>query len=347
MSTQTGIRPNDKLREFFAKCREESLRDKYRLIKVVISNEELCLEEHAETSGDWRKDWNKLVLKVLDNDEPCYIFYRLDEKESSAYRWVLISWSPDSSSVRNKMLYASTKATLKQEFGGGHVKDDIYGNVREDVSLEGYDRHCVSAAAPGPLSREEEEREEVRLAQSQVAVGVDTKQQTMTNIAFPFTQSAIDALKKFKDEETDYVQLSIETSKEIIELEKSSSCSVKELPKKVPESVPRYHLFRFNHTHEGDYIKSATFIYTMPGYNCSIKERMLYSSCRNAVVEVIESIGIEVAKKIEVDSGSELTEEFLMDEIHPKKSLNRSKFARPAPPNRGNRRITKAPPTES
>jgi hypothetical protein len=32
---------------------------------------------HAETSGDWRKDWNKNVLKALDDDEPCYLLYRL------------------------------------------------------------------------------------------------------------------------------------------------------------------------------------------------------------------------------------------------------------------------------
>lgn len=43
---------------------------------------------------------------------------------------MLISWSPDSASIRNKMLYASTKATLKKEFGGGQIKDDLYGNVR-------------------------------------------------------------------------------------------------------------------------------------------------------------------------------------------------------------------------
>ena len=28
------------------------------------------------------------------------------------------------------MLYASTKATLKKEFGAGQIKDDLYGNVR-------------------------------------------------------------------------------------------------------------------------------------------------------------------------------------------------------------------------
>ena len=79
--------------------------------------------------------------------------------------------------------------------------------------------------------------------------------------------------------------------------------------------------------------------------------------------------GIEIAKKVEVDGGSELTEEFLFSEIHPVrclrhnnhqqhflitsiktfplqvKSLNKPKFAKPAAPSRGARRLTKAPPS--
>ena len=59
-------------------------------------------------------------------------------------------------------------------------------------------------------------------------------------------------------------------------------------------------------------INVSVFIYSMPGYSISIKERMLYSSCKKAVVDVIEKVySIPVAKKIEVDSGSELTEAFL------------------------------------
>ncbi len=38
--------------------------------------QELCLAEHTETGGDWRKDWNKHVLRALDDDEPCYLLYR-------------------------------------------------------------------------------------------------------------------------------------------------------------------------------------------------------------------------------------------------------------------------------
>ena len=88
----------------------------------------------------------------------------MDEKDGDSFRWILISWSPDNSSVRNKMLYASTKASLKKEFGGGQIYDDIYGNVKEDVSLSGYQRHLKAEASTREdmMTREEKEREEVK-----------------------------------------------------------------------------------------------------------------------------------------------------------------------------------------
>ena len=84
----------------------------------------------------------------------------------------------------------------------------------------------------------------------------------------------------------------------------------------------------------------------MPGYECSIKERMLYSSCRNALVDQIGQHNVVVEKKMEVDSGSELTEDNIYNEIHPKKeSANANKVTRPAPPSRGKRRMTRVPPS--
>ena len=77
MSTQTGIQANDELRAFFGKCREGKARDKYRLVKVIIVNEELTLEEAKETKGSWKEDWDGFVLRAIDDNEPCYILYRL------------------------------------------------------------------------------------------------------------------------------------------------------------------------------------------------------------------------------------------------------------------------------
>ena len=76
MSTQTGISANDELMAFFGKCREEKNRGKFRMIKVVITNEQLVLDEAHETRGDWKHDWDKLVLKAIDDNEPCYLLYR-------------------------------------------------------------------------------------------------------------------------------------------------------------------------------------------------------------------------------------------------------------------------------
>lgn len=36
----------------------------------------------------------------------------------------------------------------------------------------------------------------------------------------------------------------------------------------------------------------------MPGYNCSIKERMLYSSCKNPFTDSITGLGLEITKKV-------------------------------------------------
>ena len=71
----------------------------------------------------------------------------------------------------------------------------------------------------------------------------------MTNVA----ESAVDELRA---KHVDYVQLSIDIKKEIINLEEKGKVAVGDLPKKVPEDQPRYHLFEFKHTHEGDYMQS-------------------------------------------------------------------------------------------
>jgi len=57
----------------------------------------------------------------------------------------------------------------------------------------------------------------------------------------------------------------------------------------------------------------------------------------------VNGLGVIIAKSVEVDSGKELTEQYLQEELHPVKSLNKPKFAKPQGPSRGARRITKTP----
>ena len=187
------------------------------------------------------------------------------------------------------MLYASTKASLKKEFGGGQLKEEFYANMLEEVTLAGYRRHLRSEAAPGPLTREEEEMMEIKQTESRVEISVDTKQATLASLQFPFEKQALNAIESYWRKGYDYLQLGIgkeykyekgleikrskgiyiyhmtyfcitlcisDLEEEIIVLKVQGGCNISELPSKVPTDGARYHLFRFKHTYEGDSFES-------------------------------------------------------------------------------------------
>lgn len=280
---------------------------------------------------------------LIDPDVPCYLLIRMDTKSSLDYDWFLFSWIPETATTRQKMLYASTKATLKNEFGSAHIKEEMHGTTLDEATLEGYRKHKRNVEAPAPLTSREEELQELRKLDINTEIHNDTRQQTLGGISCPLADEAVVALQGLAKGEHDYLQFRIELKEEKIYLEEAVKMTeVTKLPKKVPSDKARYHLFRFRHTHEGDYLEQFVFIYSMPGYNCSVKERMMYSSCKAPFVETIAALGVDIAKKIEIDNGEELTEAFLQDELHPKKILHRPQFAKPkGPPNRGAKRIMK------
>lgn len=92
----------------------------------ILYTEELALVVHKELKKDWERDFDKLICPLIENDVPCFILYRLDTKTPLGYAWLLVSWIPDTATIRSKMLYASTKATLKLEFGSAHIKEEFH-----------------------------------------------------------------------------------------------------------------------------------------------------------------------------------------------------------------------------
>jgi len=338
MSHQTGIKANEPLKKFFAKYKD----GKIRVFKVAIEDEQLVLKDQHNEKSKWEKDYETYVVSLIEENQPCYILFRLDSKNALGFDWLFISWSPDSAPVRQKMLYASTKATLKQEFGSAQIKEELHGTILSDVTLDGYKRYKKNVAAPAPLSMREEERKKIKKSEINTEININTKQQTLSGVSFPLTESATQAISDMVRGSYDYIQLRIDIPEETIHLVSAENIVLEKLPSKVPSDTARYHLYKFKHTHEGDYLENIVFIYSMPGYTCSVKERMLYSSCKNPLTDTIATLGLEIVKKIEVDSGSELTEKFLYDELHPTNSLHRPKFSKPkGPPGRGPKRMTK------
>lgn len=343
MSHQTGIQAGNDVKDIFASAKSG---DQYRALKIIIKDEQLTLGASRKASKKWDQEYDSLVLPLLDDDVPCYVLYRLDSNNNQGYEWIFLAWSPDHSAVRHKMLYAATRATLKKEFGGGHIKDEIFGTSKDDLSLSGYKKHLTSQAAPLPLTAAEEELRQIKLNEVQTDISVDTKQQTLQGVAFPIHKDAVAALERFRDKKINYVQLQLDAEQELIRLCGTEPTELKDLPMRIPKDTPRYHFFLYKHSHEGDYLESTVFIYSMPGYKCSIKERMLYSSCKNPLVDMVENnLQIEIEKKLEIENGEELTSDFLYEEVHPKQHAHKQRFAKPKGPagKKGGRRITRPP----
>jgi twinfilin-like protein len=130
----------------------------------------------------------------------------------------------------------------------------------------------------------------------------------------------------------------INPESEVVELVPgtSSPSSIPELAQAVSATEPRFTFFRFKHSYGGDESSPVLFFYTCPitGGMKSIKHRMLYPLMKRAVLEIAEKeAGLEVQKKFEVESPSEITEDSVLSDLHPKLEVRKG-FSKPRRPGR-------------
>uniref|UniRef100_A0A3B4FQ00 Twinfilin-2-like n=1 Tax=Pundamilia nyererei TaxID=303518 RepID=A0A3B4FQ00_9CICH len=313
------------LKDFLARARGGAI----RILKIIIRNEELVLHSYKEPARSWDKDYDQFLLPLLTPLEPCYILYRLDSKNAQGYEWIFIAWSPDQSPV---CVHIVGEHTLKIDFFFKY-------NLRS-----GYLRHRSSCSSPAPLTAAEQELQRIKITEVTMEFGLDKRAQTLHGLAFPLQEEAKRALQQLKHKRINYIQLRLDVDRETIELVHTKPTEIHELPYRIPTDSPRYHFFIFKHSHQGQQEEALVFIYSMPGYTCSIKERMLYSSCKNRLLDEVErDYQLEVTKKMEIDSGDGLTEDFLYEEVHPMEHTLKQAFVKPRGPGgkRGNKRLIK------
>ena len=60
------------------------------------STEKLVPGEYSEPRQSWEQDLDAMVPPVLEDKKPCYVFFRLDERNAHQnYLWVFMSYTPD------------------------------------------------------------------------------------------------------------------------------------------------------------------------------------------------------------------------------------------------------------
>ena len=121
------------------------------------------------------------------------------------------------------MLYASTVATLKREFGLTYITEELRASSNHEMTLQSYQHHVRTQAAPPPRTMREEEMMEIHqreviqyifpmrysfvCSQATADISVDTRHPTLQGLTFPFDENVIEALHLFKKHQVDYIQL--------------------------------------------------------------------------------------------------------------------------------------------
>ncbi|ELP84591.1 twinfilin-1, putative [Entamoeba invadens IP1] len=310
-----------------------------RFIKASIEEDQIVPKYTEQGTSDFEGDLD-LVLNQLVDAEPCYILFRTEEKDdlSNGYKWLLLSYIPDKSKVRMKMLYSSTKAIFRQTLGGNVFSSEIHGTVKADFGKSGYEAYLKHEAAAPPLTEQEEEREkEIELGTAGYTVSTGMATVTASNgVAFPVEDAVTEAVKKMCDSGNNFVEIGIDIDNEKIVLRNETQATIEDVEKLISKELPSFIFFRWDHTHEDKEFKSIIYIFSCPDgshgtKSAPVRQRMLYSTSKGAVENVLTQNNAEVTLKVEINSPDDFKVDEIKDKIHPPPVEEKKMFAKPKP----------------
>lgn len=288
----------------------------------------------------------------LQPKTPIYLILRKGDKAND---FVAVTYIPSTAPVRSKTLFASTRATLVRELGAEKFKDTLFVTDAEEVTdqkqWEERERGKNGDTDARLLSTEERELQSVKRAEEEERHGTSGRdlmggggsgaQGTggrgaagagASGIRMKITDEAKDALGHLKEGSGGaFVQLGIDLSSETLTLLSSQgNVQASQVNERIPAERPSYTFFHFPGT------ETVVFIYCCPG-SSKVKERMMYASSRNGVIEIAKGEGIAVSKRLEAGAPDEISERRLQDEVglnvaEETTSSSRQGFSRPKRP---------------
>lgn len=310
-----------------------------RAIKVSIVNESLDPTTTLDMEKSLLEDFGQ-IPSLLNDREPCYLLVRVDQSS----RWLLGTFVPDDANVRDKMLYASTKATLTKSLGESYFVDSMFGTQLAEFSSKGYQRHRVHVESAAPLTEREEEIKRVKEMEQKAEdrPTMDSRRQHVSTVAsnVSIDQELESALEEYSRGIINLVVVAWDAANEKFLLDRKDTLQGHDdLMGCVSKEEPRYVLYWFDSS-------TSMFIYSCPTAS-NVRLRMVYSSFKLAFMTVAkEQKDVNVGVKMEVDSLDELSGSALKAEVDVVSNAGntgrlpstQARFKRPAPPGRPKRR---------
>lgn len=310
MSHSAPLSVEKDLEENFKKANENS---NVRYFQVHIKEENLVQVFSYSGTDNLEQDFETMKEHATE-DQASYFLFRLAPKE-----WLFLTYVPDKVAVKDKMVTASAKGTLKSKLGFQLFTEEAHATSLSELSYTYYktgkslgdSRSTEEILREKVLKQEEEEKKDRK---PPVATGGGYHAVTI-----PLSDEAKEKIEELKQGKINFIELAINESKDKVKVECSKEISsISELQKSINTSEPRFYLYAFEQNRLG-ISKVNVYIYCCPEKS-NPKLRMVYSTSKPTLAAQIEKLELELNKKrIEITDATELTEDYLKEETDPRR----------------------------
>ncbi len=208
-------------------------------------------------------------------------------------------------------------------FLGDHKCNDL-----AELTFDEFVKNFSYKQDPSKYTHESLSFAEKQVLLEKEGVNLDTVHSTVSGLQLPLDNAAKQALQQFR---SPYQLLIFKISNETIVLDKQEASYNADAISQYLESVndPRYILFNFEHTFDDQQTETVFFIYYC-SVKAKVKERMVYSSTKQSVVQMLSDMKAGVSKSMEISEAADISEKILYDYVHPPEEKKIS-FSKPKP----------------
>jgi len=241
--------------------------------------------------------------------------------------------------VRDKMLYASSRDTLKKDLGRSFFVEDYFASDPNEITYAAYtaSRAADTATTDSLLTAAERAKKDEARMEKDITGSKDS----VHGVAFRLTDAARKLLEGFNNNKCNWASVTIDIKNETIEAGESKTVSQDSLNDHISNTQAFFYFYRYEHQDNNNQAKTITlFIYCCPE-DVPIKQKMLSSSTKGAVLQQAEELGIKVGKKSEVTDANDFAIDEVYAELYPE-AVKQKVITRAAPAaGRGARRLVK------
>jgi len=295
------------------------------VLKVQVIDD--VLQETASLSGSPTTD-TKVIFPLAEETAAAYFLLKV-----AAGKWVLIQWVPNNiAKIKERMIYASTHAILKEAFGQEYITDVVNVTTKEElVEKKPSVREQVNVFSNSPasspvqalpsrlqnenlLSSSEKSEREAIIAEAQARKELELDGKKGIGGYHPSTVSlssdVMDALAKLRSGDVNFIEFSIGDDQKQLVCANKAGVWQNDIPKYVNAKEPRFYLYSYGNS-ASSAPKKNVFIYCCPEASIT-KSRMVYSTAKPSVIANLEAENIVLQRKLEITDLSEMTHQSIV-----------------------------------